>query len=82
MSMELKDHRSSLIYLNCTQHQINKMKAKFVLNLYVYLFAAFFLQLHFDVFGQSNVAPLDSVPSYPRVVNDLLADGAQNEMFP
>lgn len=58
------------------------MKVKLVLNLYVYLFTVFYFQLHFDVIGQSNVAPFDSVTYFPTMVNELLSEGIQKKMIP
>jgi len=44
----------------------------------------FIILSHFpnDLLGQSEVAHFDSVPAYPSLVNDLLAEGAGNDMFP
>jgi len=61
---------------------MNKMKANSVLDLYMYVFTTFCLQLHFDVIGQSNVASLDSVTFFPSVINELLSKGVQKVVIP
>jgi CubicO group peptidase (beta-lactamase class C family) len=53
-----------------------------MLKLHVILLFIILSFFPFDLPGQSEVTHLGSVPAYPWLVNDLLAEGAGNDMFP
>ena len=61
---------------------MNDKKTKFVLNLHTILVVGILLQVQFYFYGQNDAIPPDLNSTYNREINDLLAEGFKNRMFP